>query len=466
MTYRLLAALGVLVAVGAFLLFGRGADPYLVKIEFENLAGLRKNSSVKVGGLPGGDIAKVQLTERDTALATVELDPGVEIGPGARAEVRPVNLLGEKYIDLTPGDTDRALPSGSTIPIRQTSTPVELDDVLNTLRPDTRAAIRLLINEAGIAMAGRGTDFNTVLEQLPPAIDQTDRVIAALGEDTRLLQDLVERGDRVLAPISDKRADLSRLVVEAGGALVATAERRAELGATVAEAASTMRQLRSTFGELEATAQALVPASQQLRATAGPLLETLRATPAFVDDAMPLLEKIPSVAPDLARLGSQSTPTIARLRPTARRLAVFARQLAPNIATLDGAGGLDALLGLFNGWVLTTQNEDGLGNVFRLRAQFDETAIAAIADELSDPAARNGAPRGPETGKQPGRQPTATPVTDPDASATPTPDQVLPRLPKLPGLDLLPQSDLDEQLGDPQQTLEQTQDLLDFMLGK
>ena len=110
---RILAIAAVaLVAVIAIVLATSGGedDGYVVRAEFRDAAGLRKNSDVKIGGVPGGKITKIALTAKDTAIVTMKLrDGAVPIGTGATADARPVNLLGEKYVDLRPGDLKRAV---------------------------------------------------------------------------------------------------------------------------------------------------------------------------------------------------------------------------------------------------------------------------------------------------------------------------------------------------------------------
>jgi phospholipid/cholesterol/gamma-HCH transport system substrate-binding protein len=450
--------------VVAVLVLRSGSDGYVVKAQFRDAAGLRKNSSVKVGGVPGGTITKLDLGPGDLAVATMRLDDGVTVGDGARAHVRPVNLLGEKYIELIPGDfRDRPWASGKTIAAAHTSAPVELDDVLNVLRPDTRTALRVLINEAGVAMAGRGADFNDLLDQLPPSLDQTTRVISAFASDTRRLGDLVSQGDRVLDSVTAKRNDLNDLVDEAGKALQATADRRVDLGASVRAAGPTAQQLRATLTALHTTAANLVPAARGLRATTSPLRDTLDRLPAFVKDVGPLLATATAVAPDLRRLGADAAPTVRRLRPTAARLSTFARRLAPLVRTADQAGALDGLLGVMNGWVRTTQNSDGLGHLFRLRLQVDDTATSHLLDALGlNPTADqkrsgNATSRPAEPahadGSGGGDPPPAAATAAPDASSS---KPTLP-VPQIPG------TTLDDKLGGPQAG--GVGALLDYLLG-
>lgn len=458
-----LAALAAVVIAGVAIIATGGNDGYTVKAAFHDTAGLRKNSSVKIGGVVGGTVTKIDLGPGDLAIATMRLDKGVKVGEGARANVRPVNLLGEKYVEILPGDfRGKPWPSGQTIPVKDTTAPVELDDVLNILQPDTRTALRILINEAGIAMTGRGTDFNDLLDQLPPTLDATKKVIGSFAADTGRLGRLVDQGDRVLASVSGKRDDLNRLVDQAGQALQETADRRQELGASIQEAGPTAEQLRSTLTTLNTTAADLVPAARDLRATTGPLRQTLDSVPGFVNDAQPLLSKVQAVSPDLRRLGTQAAPTVRRLRPTAENLSTFAGELAPVVKTADQGGGLDGLLGVMGNWVKTIQHSDGLGHIFRLRPQVDDTLATHLMDAL-----------GLNTVAKRKQRATAKPTTLPSSSAplpspqpapatgpsTPLGGKLKQLIPTIPGITI------DDKLRDPNKSADDVGKLLDYLLG-
>jgi phospholipid/cholesterol/gamma-HCH transport system substrate-binding protein len=376
--------------IGAILLGHRILFPpgggYIVKAEFKDAAGLTKNADVKIGGVAGGKVKSLTLTKHDTALVTMELDKGsFPIGTGAKAASRPVNLLGEKYVDLDPGNLRAPVASGSSIPITRTSRPVELDDVLNMLDPDVRARLRILINEAGIGLGGRGTDLNALLEQLPPALDQTAQVVRRFSADGHALQSLIERSDRVLASIGPNDKGLEHLVQSAGDALAVTASRRRGLADTVRATPSTLRQLRASISQLGSTAGELKPMAVQLRAAAPPLASTLADLPRFAKEAKPALATARAVSPDLGKLGRRAQPTIARLRPTSEALERFATDLAPIADSFDN-GSMKGMLGLINGWSRTIRRSDGLGHVFGLRITFDKELITHLLDRYVTPS--------------------------------------------------------------------------------
>ena len=305
---------------------------YEVKAELSDASGLVPNSNVKIGGVDAGLITELDLTEDDTAMLTMVLDPGSgQIGSGATAAARPVNLLGEKYVDLEVGDLKDPQPSGTLIPMERTSTPVEIDDALNILEPGVRARLRILINEAGIMLAGRGADFNGLLEELPPAIDELAGLVQEAQSETERMGLLIEQGDRVLASISGDREDLGKLVDNAANALEVTASRREELGQTFSDAPQALTELTHTLNELGVTAGRLEPTARHLAQTADPLHETFEQLPEFANAAEGALKTASDVAPDLTRLGREGHPIVAELKPTLERTNDFLGTADPSL---------------------------------------------------------------------------------------------------------------------------------------
>lgn len=374
----ILAGAAVLIIAG-FILLG-GSDKYTVKAELHNAGGLRPNASVKIAGVPGGKVKKVEISDRDIAIATLEFkDNAAPIGRGATIQVRPTDLLGERYADLDRGDVNDPLPDGGTIPLKNTSTPVELDDLLNMLDADTRARLRILINEVGIGMGDRGKDFGQILEEMPPALDEAKALLAEIASENVRLKSMIEQGDRITATINGKRDDLGELVDEASGMLRTVAKNRENLGATVENAPGALSQLRATLGRLDSASEALRPMAGDLRETAGPLATTLRALPGFADSAKGTLDKAEDVAPTIRRLGVQATPTVKRLKSTVALLEDVGREAKPGLAHLDRRG-MEEVLYFAQVWARAMKARDGLGHFIGALAVANEQLFISAID--------------------------------------------------------------------------------------
>ena len=375
--FGLLAA--VLVAGAAWVVLSEGSAPYTVKVEFANADGLQADFAVRVQGVVVGRIAGVTVTPRDTALATLELDPSVApIGAGASASINPSNLLGEKYVLLERGDLGRPQPSGTTIPLSRSSTAPELDQVIDSFNPPTRLATGIFLAEQGDALVGRGHDLANLLERLPGSLDSARQLIAGLDQDNAALGRLIDESNQILLTAAPQRAALGRLVTGADGALAAFASRDQQLGATIENAPGAVAQLRHTLSALQATASPLGRAATGLRATADPLARTLQATPKFARAAQNALTDLGQAGPALRRLGRKGSPVVRALEPGASRLVTFSRVLAP-VSTLLGQR-IGSILDVLQGWARAIGDRDGIGHVYRVEALLPQNIFTSLLD--------------------------------------------------------------------------------------
>jgi phospholipid/cholesterol/gamma-HCH transport system substrate-binding protein len=371
-------ALGAVALV--IVITGGTSSGYRVRAEFRDVDGLRQGSTVKVDGVAAGSVTSLTVTPRSTAMATLTLDPGVgPVGSGASIQVRPTDLLGERYAQLDVGNQSHPLPAGSLIPIARTSVPVDLDDVLNMLNADTRTRLRILINEAGIGLAGRGADFNTLLAQLPPNLGQAQQLLGQVASENVSLQNLITQGNEVTQAVSGKRDDMGHVIDVAGQALDSVAQKQAQLGQTIANAPAALSQLHTTLHEVGAAADAITPAAVSLQQTAGPLTATLRELPPFAGAAAGTLATAKRIAPRLTELGVKAQPPLAALRPTALALQQVTSAAAPILSEEDARGMRD-LLWFIENWALALKGRDALGHFVGAELEIDPSILASAVD--------------------------------------------------------------------------------------
>ncbi|MEA2168464.1 MAG: phospholipid/cholesterol/gamma-HCH transport system substrate-binding protein [Solirubrobacteraceae bacterium] len=435
-----LVAAAVLLVV---LVHGSGDGGYTLRVQLADAGGLRKDFLVKISGAPVGKVTDVRLDRDDRAIAVLRLDSAVApVGADASAAVRASNLLGEKYVDVVPGDVSHPAPSGFLIPLTRTDTPSDLDDVLSVLDSDTRVALTAFLVNQGDALVGRGGDLAASLNHLPPMLDQARELVTGLAADNRALGDLLVRSDRILATVIPQRAALGRLVQNAAGAFDTLDSRRAALGDTVRRAPAAIRQLRTSLIALDQAAGPLAPAARGLERTAAPLTSTLQALPGFAAAARPTLQIARDVAPDLGRLGRRAAPVVRRLAPLAANMRTFATHLEPVTRLLDD--GIADTLGVMQGWARSIQNRDAAGHVFRVSVELGGDVLNTL-NGIVDGRARTR---------------TSTPAKAPRHHSGPAPASPAPAdlpAPLLPGVEL-PKLPVVDDVG------ETVTPLLDFLL--
>ena len=101
---------------------------------------------MQVGGVPVGSVKGIKIT--DDGHAEIELSIDGDHAPlrrGTRAEIRQFSQSGlaNRYVDLKlPPDTDQTIPDGGVIDTDKTVTQVDLDELYNTLDPETRRSLQ------------------------------------------------------------------------------------------------------------------------------------------------------------------------------------------------------------------------------------------------------------------------------------------------------------------------------------
>ncbi len=121
-----------------------------VKAKFDNVAGLEIKSAVQIAGVRVGEVEAIGL-EDSQALVTIRLLPKVTLYQGAKASVRASGLLGEKYLEILPGDPEKGtLPEGAVIPQQPGSADIDrLITQLNGIAGDIRAVSSTLRDVLG-----------------------------------------------------------------------------------------------------------------------------------------------------------------------------------------------------------------------------------------------------------------------------------------------------------------------------
>src|SRR5690606_18726041 len=92
-----------------------GAD---YRAEFSDASGLRKGNMVQVAGIRVGKVKDMRV-EDGLVVVDFEVDGDVEFGRESRAEVKVLNLLGEKYLELIPAGSGQ-MKENDTIPVERT----------------------------------------------------------------------------------------------------------------------------------------------------------------------------------------------------------------------------------------------------------------------------------------------------------------------------------------------------------
>jgi virulence factor Mce-like protein len=344
-----------------------GPAGYRVQVPFDEATQLAVESDVRVSGVTVGKVKQIELGDGENegrAVATLELDE--ELAPipqDVRAILRQKTLLGETYVELTPGTEGRGtVPEGGSLPIAQVSEAVQLDEIFRSFDEPTRAAFQQWMQESAVAVDGRGADLSAAIGNLDPFAEEANDVLRVLDTQRLATRQLVRDTGEVFDALSERRGQLRGLIESSDTVFSTTARRDAELAETFVVLPTFLRESRLTLERLDRFAADTDPLVTQLRPAVRELSPTLvalgRAAPGlrrFFDGLGPVIDASRRGLPALERLlASDLPPLLGRLDPFLRQLnpllevvGDYRRELAAFFA--NGAAATQATLNLDTG---------------------------------------------------------------------------------------------------------------------
>ena len=285
---RILIAVGFAIscfALGLFLWVAFGgpiplkAEGYRFTVPFDEATQLGVEADVRISGVSVGKVKRIELNDDGLADAMVELESAYSPIPSdTRATLRAKTLLGETYVELTPGSEQvEPLAEGDSIPGAQVAESVQLDEIFRTFDPPTRAAFQTWMQSQALAFKGRGDDFSNAIAGLEPFAEEAEATLRILDSQRLATQRLIRDGGEVFEALSERRGQLRGLIESSDAVFATTARRNAELAETFRIFPTFLRESRSTLARLETFARDSDPVVQALRPAARELSPTFIA---------------------------------------------------------------------------------------------------------------------------------------------------------------------------------------------
>ena len=358
------------------------AKGYRFHADFEEATQLADNADVRISGVTVGHVKKSEQVD-DSTRVEIEIDDQYAPIPGdTKATLRQKTLLGETYVELTPGNGEgEHLPDGGLLPATQIRPTVELDEILRALDEPTRDALKRFLAGTARAFEGRGGDFNAALGNLGPFAEDAGDLVRVLDTQHRAVRRLIADSGLVFDSLGRRQGQLSGLVRSLDILLGATARRNAELTETVQILPATMRELRPTLAELEVVSREARPLVSDLRPAARALEPTLA-------DALPLAPELRGLFGDVDRVITASEDALPAATRTVRAVHPVFELLVP---VLQEAEPVVDYLGLYEREIIATyagvaaatqgaeQPQGGGAPIHYLRALVPFTAEGLVA---------------------------------------------------------------------------------------
>ncbi len=314
-------------------------EGYRVTIAFPEATQLAKEAEVRISGVKVG---RVKTTEpnKETGLTDTEIEIDARYAPlpkDTRAILRQKTLLGETYVELSPGgagvraggDEAESVADGGSLPKGQVAETVELDEILRTFDPVTRQRFSVWLEQQGLAVRGQAEAINNALALLTPFAENTDDVLRVLRVQSGATKAFVRDTGEVFAALSEQKGQLRGLIANSNRVWTAIGSRDEELADTFRVFPTFLREGRETTRRATAFALDTDPLIDQLRPAARQISPTLIDLDLLAPDLRSFFRGLgPFVT--AAKTGLPATEQVLdNTRPILRRLDPFLRQLTP-----------------------------------------------------------------------------------------------------------------------------------------
>ncbi|MEA2158058.1 MAG: phospholipid/cholesterol/gamma-HCH transport system substrate-binding protein [Solirubrobacteraceae bacterium] len=255
---------------------------YRIRVSFQSAGQLATQADVRIAGVTVGKVIYKSLDPNgNRTFATLQIqNKYAPIRSDARAILREKTILGETYVEMSPGSPNaKPVPDGGLLRRGEVQPAVQLDEVFNALDPATRKAFQVWQQQLALSVKGNDQNLNNVLGNLPQfAADATD-ILRVLDVEHSAVVRLVQNGGTVFSALSQDQSALRNLVTSAGTTFRTTAANNNALAATfkvfptfLTETKATMTRLKAFSLDTDPLAKALLPVASDL----GPTLHSVQ----------------------------------------------------------------------------------------------------------------------------------------------------------------------------------------------
>ena len=388
------------IAVAIVIVATRGGedDGYVVRAVFDSGGFMVKGELVRVAGADVGEVESVDVTQpgeissyedgRPQAVsgkAVIVLkinDPSFQdFRSDASCHIRPQSLIGEKFIDCrptlprAPGSPPppalKKIPDGQPgegqylLPLENNSTSVD-PDLINDIQSLPYAQrFRLILNELGASLAGRGEDIREAVKRANPALRDAGRLIGILEEQRRQLAQLASDSEQILGPFSREREHVAGFFSNAGAAGEASSERGDELEESLRKFPEFLRQFRATMRSLGAFSDAASPVFADFDRASPAFAEATRLLTPFSAASTVALKSLGASGEVAGPLLREAVPVIRKTRDLARSGVVPTNELSRFLVSTQRTKGFDGLVDLIYSGAAANNGFDQYGHFVR-----------------------------------------------------------------------------------------------------
>ncbi|MHB8532093.1 MAG: Mce/MlaD family protein, partial [Solirubrobacteraceae bacterium] len=251
------------------------------------------------------------------------------------------------------------------LPVKNTSSPVDVDLLGDINRLPERERLTIILNELGAGLAGRGSDLKEVIRRANPALREFDKVLSILASENQVLTKLAEDSDRALAPFARVREHFANFLAQSGRVARATANQRGALAQNFKDFPPFLRQLGPAMERLEKFAIETTPVFTNLNRAAPGIDQTFTSLPAFSGSSEKFFENLGSNARKSGPALTSSRKLLRQLRGLGVQAKPFTSNFSTLLTSLRDTGGLERIMDFIFLGAGAANGYDELGHFLR-----------------------------------------------------------------------------------------------------
>jgi virulence factor Mce-like protein len=306
---------------------------YELTINFPEATTLAEAADVRIAGVPVGKVRSKRLDKGGNRTKVVlRIEPKFAPLPrDTRAILRQKTLLGETFVELSPGNKDSGrLADGGTIANSQVEPTVELDEILRIFDPSTKKAFQAWVQSSEKTISGTAPeDLNSALGNLAGFAQDGASVLQVLDTQETTVRRLIKNTGVVFGALNERKGQLRDLISNSDRTFSALQDEQDALADTFRIFPTFLDESKVTLARLEEFSTNTRPLVNDLKPVADDLGPTVRDLGALAPDLETFFKRLPPVI----RSSKTDLPAAADVLrgaiPVFRGLHVFLPQLNP-----------------------------------------------------------------------------------------------------------------------------------------
>jgi phospholipid/cholesterol/gamma-HCH transport system substrate-binding protein len=264
---------------------------------------------VRIAGVIVGQITGAHVGSDGHAVVQMALDRGYKIYNNAMLVLQPKSVLNEMYVNINPGGPPGALlNSGAVLPVTNTQSPVQVDEVLSSLNDNARSALTALVQQADVALANSSATLPTGVQATTVFMQRLQPVVAQLQQRRVAIQQLVTALGDIFGAVGGDDARITRLAANLQGTLATVGNQDGSLRQALQQLPGFIQSLGASTAAVRALDAQLAPTLNDLNAASGTL-------PGTLDKLTGTVHTLQTTITELTPLAAQARPLFAGLSP-------------------------------------------------------------------------------------------------------------------------------------------------------